>query len=135
MPNGSRTPINFFPVITTKEYPPWIWNSTSISLSTKFVLFDRAISWIIISVSEVLWKIAPLSTNLCLNDKLLVKFPLCAIERPPLDKSAKKGCTFLKKVFPDVAYLLWPIACLPGNLFMTSFFVKLSPTKPSLFSK
>ena len=54
IPNGSLTPIRVFWVKKTSAYAPWIWKRASIILSIFRSLFDFAISWIIVSVSEVL---------------------------------------------------------------------------------
>ena len=53
IPKGSLIPINFFSVKIVNAYPPCILKSESIILSTVFGLFDLAISWTIVSVSEV----------------------------------------------------------------------------------
>ena len=80
-----------------------------------FFLLDFATSCTIVSVSLVVLKIAPSLTKDSLKNNALVKFPLCATLKPPICKSAKKGCIFLKEVPPDVEYRLCPIAKLPGS--------------------
>ena len=59
----------------------------------------------------------------------------CGTYLPPEFVSAKNGCTFLKAVPPVVEYLLCPIANFPGKFFKTFSSLKLSPTRPNLFSE
>ena len=61
------------------------------------------------------------------------KFPLCAILKPPMCKSAKKGCIFLREVSPVVEYLLCPIAKLPGSFFSVSGSVNDHQLNPVFF--
>ena len=89
----------------------------STTLSIVLFLLDFAINCTIVSVSEVVWKIAPSSTSLFLNVIELVKFPLWETPIPPALVSAKKGWIFLRVLSPDVLYLLCPInICLEGFL-------------------
>ena len=106
MPKGSLTPISFLFVIITSEYPPCIWKSVSINLSTILSLLDFAISCTIVSVSLVVLNIAPSFTKVSLKVNALVRLPLCAILKPPTWRSAKKGWMFLKDISPVVEYLL-----------------------------
>ena len=50
----------------------------------EFFLFDFAMSWTIVSVSLVVLKIAPSFTNISRSKIALVKFPLCAMLKPPI---------------------------------------------------
>ena len=91
MPSGSRTPINFLFVRATKAYAPSIWERASINLDMVLPFFERATNWRIVSVSDVDWKMAPSFFNSCRKVRPLVRFPLCAIAKPPTVRSAKRG--------------------------------------------
>ena len=102
IPKGSLTPINFLFVRIVNAYPPWILKIASIILSINLGLLDLAISCTIVSVSYVVWKIEPSSTNLFLICIALLRFPLCAMLNPPVWSWAKNGWTFTIKLFPAV---------------------------------
>ena len=64
---------------------------------------ERAIRWMMHSVSDEDWKIEPRSINSRRSAVALVRLPLWATAAPPIENSPKKGCTSRIAVWP-----LWP---------------------------
>ena len=54
---------------------------------------DRAIRWMMHSLSDEDWKIEPRSISSRRKALALVMLPLCAIAAPPMENSPKNGCT------------------------------------------
>ena len=92
-PNGSRQPISFVRVIATIENAPSTLRRASSMRSGIVRPMERAIRWMMHSLSDELWKIEPRSINSRRNDSALVMLPLWAIAAPPMENSPKKGCT------------------------------------------
>jgi hypothetical protein len=54
---------------------------------------ERAMRWMMHSVSEEDWKIDPRSISSRRSASAFVMLPLCAMAAPPAENSPKKGCT------------------------------------------
>ena len=61
---------------------------------------ERAIRWMMHSVSDELWKIEPRSISSRRSASALVMLPLCAMAQPPMANSANSGCTSRTWVLP-----------------------------------
>ena len=93
-PSGSRTPISLVRVIATTENAPSTRRSASSIRSGMVRCSERAIRWMMHSLSEFeLWKIEPRSINSLRSASALVMLPLWAIAAPPMENSPKNGCT------------------------------------------
>ena len=92
--------------------------------------FAVDIKWRMTSVSEVDWKIDPVSINFFFNVAVFVRLPLWAIDIPPIESSENKGWTFFRADSPVVPYRLCPIAVVPFNLLIISESSKTSETWP-----
>ncbi len=59
-------------------------------------------SWMMISESEVVWKIAPSRSSRVFELPRLIRLPLCAIAIRPLVDSTEIGCAFSSAESPVV---------------------------------
>ena len=99
-PSGSRTPISFERVMATMEKAPSTRRSASFIRSGIDFWIERAIRWMMHSVSEPDWKIEPRSISSPRRLTALVRLPLWAMAQPPMANSAKSGCTSRSCVAP-----------------------------------
>ena len=88
MPRGSRQAIMPCGVMQISEYAPSTMRRASTSRSSRVVKRLVATRWMITSVSEVDWKIAPLRTSSSRKVRALEILPLCATAKPPAARSA-----------------------------------------------
>ena len=65
-----------------------------------FFWIERAIRWMMHSLSEEDWKIDPRSISSRRKAAALVRLPLWAMAQPPMENSPKKGCTSRMAVAP-----------------------------------
>ena len=99
-PSASRTPISLERVSATMEKAPSTRRSASFMRSGMFFWIERAIRWMMHSVSEPDWKIEPCSINSARRLMALVRLPLWAMAQPPMENSANSGCTSRIAVVP-----------------------------------
>ncbi len=99
-PSGSRTPISLVRVMATMEKAPSTRRSASFIRSGIVRWSERAIRWMMHSLSEEDWKIEPRSISSRRSASALVMLPLWAIAAPPIENSPKKGCTSRIAVLP-----------------------------------
>ncbi len=92
-PSGSRTPISLERVMATTEKAPSTRRSASFIRSGIVFWIERAIRWMMHSVSEPDWKIEPWAISSPRSASALVRLPLWAMAQPPMANSAKSGCT------------------------------------------
>jgi hypothetical protein len=92
-PSASRTPISLVRVMATIEKAPSTRRSASFIRSGMVFWIERAIRWMMHSVSEPDWKIEPRPINSSRRLSALVRLPLWAMAQPPMANSAKSGCT------------------------------------------
>ena len=100
MPSGSRTPMSLVRVMATMEKAPSTLRSASSIRSGIDFCSERAIRWMMHSVSEEDWKIEPRSISSRRSAMALVMLPLWAMAAPPIANSPKKGCTLRMAVGP-----------------------------------
>ncbi|MNT83791.1 hypothetical protein D3C72_2237130 [compost metagenome] len=63
---------------------------------------DRAMRWISTSVSLVVWKMEPASSNSRRSASAFTRLPLVAMARSPPRKRNTKGCAFCSLLAPAV---------------------------------
>ena len=102
MPSASRQPIIIELVSATSANAPSSGRIASTKRSTIELLVEVARRWRITSVSEVDWKIEPVSRSACFSLCALVMLPLWATAKPPTAVSAKSGCTLWSAGSPVV---------------------------------
>lgn len=71
-------------------------------------------TWAIISASELVWKIAPLSSSSSFSSSALTRLPLWATTMGPLTWRITKGWESSRVGMPMVEYRTWPTAIWPG---------------------
>ena len=99
-PKGSRTPISLVRVMATMENAPSTRRSASLMRSEMFFWIERAIRWMMHSLSDEDWKIEPRSISSRRRAAALVRLPLWAMAAPPIENSPKNGCTSRIAVAP-----------------------------------
>ena len=99
-PSGSRTPISLERVMATIEKAPSTRRSASFIRSGMVFWIERAIRWMMHSVSEPDWKIEPCRISSSRSASALVRLPLWAMAQPPIWNSANSGCTSRIWVLP-----------------------------------
>ena len=82
------------------ENAPSTARRASFIRSGMFFWIERAIRWMMHSLSDEDWKIEPRSIRSLRNWVALVMLPLWAIAQPPMENSPKKGCTSRIAVAP-----------------------------------
>ena len=92
-PSGSRTPMSLLRVMATMENAPSTRRSASSIRSVMVRCSERAMRWMMHSLSDEDWKIEPRSISSRRSALALVRLPLWAIAAPPIENSPKKGCT------------------------------------------
>ena len=85
--------MSFERVIATIEKAPSTRRSASFIRSGMVFWIERAIRWMMHSVSEPDWKIEPAWISSSRSASALTRLPLWAIAAPPMANSAKSGCT------------------------------------------
>ena len=98
-PKASRTPISLVRVMAMTLNAPSTRRSASFIRSGMLRWIDRAIRWMMHSLSDDDWKIEPRSISSRRRAAALVILPLCAIAQPPMWNSPKNGCTSRIAVF------------------------------------
>ncbi len=99
-PSGSRTPMSLERVMATIEKAPSTRRSASLSRSGMVFWIERAIRWMMHSVSEPDWKIEPCWISSSRKLSAFVRLPLWAMAQPPMASSANSGCTSRIWVLP-----------------------------------
>jgi hypothetical protein len=79
--------------MATMENAPSTRRSASFIRSGMVFCRDRAIRWMMHSLSEEDWKIEPRSISSRRSSSAFTMLPLWAIAAPPMANSPKKGCT------------------------------------------
>jgi hypothetical protein len=92
-PSASRTPMSFVRVMATTENAPSTRRSASFIRSGTDRWSERAMRWMMHSLSEEDWKIDPRSISSRRSALAFVMLPLCAMAAPPAENSPKNGCT------------------------------------------
>ena len=83
------------------------------------------------SVSEVEWKMPPISSNSSRSSAALVRLPLWARAMGPFTWRMTKGWALARTGVPVVAYRQWPMHMLPRGMLSSTSLVNTSFTRPS----
>ena len=86
--------------MATMEKAPSTWRSASFMRLGMVFPMERAMRWMMHSLSEEDWKIEPRSISIRRRAFALVRLPLWAMAAPPMANSPKKGCTSRIAVAP-----------------------------------